>query len=53
MGDLQDNKCEKVKGIFKPQNEVFATIKDISICSWIYLDVTLSFKKALIIHNVK
>ena len=30
MGVLQDNRLEKVQGIFKPQNECFA-IKDLQL----------------------
>ena len=30
MGVLQDNRLEKVQGIFKPQNECFAT-KDLQM----------------------
>ena len=50
MGVLQDNRLEKVQGIFKPQNECFA-IKDLQ--EDLLEDFTLSFFKNLIIHNVK
>ena len=51
MGVLQDNKLEKVQGIFKPQNECFA-IKDLQIY---LLGLYFELKKTpnLIIHNVK
>ena len=50
MGVLQDNRLEKVQGIFKPQNECFA-IKDLQMD---LLGLYFEFKKKnLIIHNVK
>ena len=50
MGVLQDNRLEKVQGIFKPQNECFA-IKDLQMeLLGLYLEF---FFKTLIIHNVK
>ena len=50
MGVLQDNRLEKVQGIFKPQNECFA-IKDLQMdLLGLYFE---GFFKTLIIHNVK
>ena len=49
MGVLQDNRLEKVQGIFKPQNECFA-IKDLLLD---LLGLYFELKKTLIIHNVK
>ena len=50
MGVLQDNRLEKVQGIFKPQNECFA-IKDLQMD---LLGLYFEFlKKTVIIHNVK
>ena len=49
MGVLQDNRLEKVQGIFKPQNECFA-IKDLQLD---LLGLYFELKKTLIIHNVK
>ena len=51
MGVLQDNRLEKVQGIFKPQNECFA-IKDLQM-DLLELYFDLKKKKTLIIHNVK
>ena len=52
MGVLQDNRLEKVQGIFKPQNECFAT-KDLQMdLLGLYFEVFFQ-KKTLIIHNVK
>ena len=52
MGVLQNNRLEKVQGIFKPQNECFA-IKDLQMdLLGLYFEF-LFFKKNLIIHNVK
>ena len=51
MGVLQDNRLEKVQGIFKPQNECFA-IKDLQM-DLLGLYFEFFFKKPLIIHNVK
>ena len=55
MGVLQDNKLEKVQGIFKPQNECFA-IKDLQMdLLGLYFEFKKKKKKkkTLIIHNVK
>ena len=49
MGVLQDNRLEKVQGIFKPQNECFA-IKDLQLD---LLGLYFELKRTLIIHNVK
>ena len=50
MGVLQDNRLEKVQGIFKLQNDSFA-IKDLQLD---LLGLYFEFlKKSLIIHNVK
>ena len=49
MGVLQDNRLEKVQGIFKPQNECFA-IKDLQMD---LLGLYFDFFLTLIIHNVK
>ena len=53
MGVLQDNRLEKVQGIFKPQNECFA-IKDLQMdLLGLYFEFVFFLKKTLIIHNVK
>ena len=53
MGVLQDNRLEKVQGIFKLQNECFA-IKDLQMdLLGLYFEFVFFLKKTLIIHNVK
>ena len=53
MGVLQDNRLEKVQGIFKPQNECFA-IKDLQMdLLGLYFEFFFKKKQTLIIHNVK
>ena len=53
MGVLQDNRLEKVQGIFKPQNECFAT-KDLQMdLLGLYFELFFFLKKTLVIHNVK
>ena len=51
MGVLQDNRLEKVQGIFKPQNECFA-IKDLQM-DLLGLYFEFFKKNPFIIHNVK
>ena len=52
MGVLQDNRLEKIQGIFKPQNECFA-IKYLQMdLLGLYCEFFFK-KKTLIIHNVK
>ena len=53
MGVLQDNRLEKVQGIFKPQNECFA-IKDLQMdLLGLYFEFFFCFFLNLVIHNVK
>ena len=51
MGVLQDNRLERVQGIFKPQNECFA-IKDLQM-DLLGLYFELKKKKPLSFINVK
>ena len=47
MGVLQDNRLEKVQGIFKPQNECFA-IKDLQMdLLGLYFELLKKKKKPL------
>ena len=53
MGVLQDNRLEKVQGIFKQQNECFA-IKDLQMdLLGLYFEFGFFFLKSLSFHNVK
>ena len=52
MGVLQNNRLEKVQGIFKPQNECFA-IKDLQMdLLGLYFELKTNKQTNLIIHNV-
>ena len=52
MGVLQNNRLEKVQGIFKPQNECFA-IKDLQMdLLRLYFELKKNKQTNLIIHNV-
>ena len=52
MGVLQNNRLEKVQGIFKPQNECFA-IKDLQMdLLGLYFEFKRNKQTNLIIHNV-
>ena len=52
MGVLQNNRLEKVQGIFKPQYECFA-IKDLQMdLLGLYFELKKNKQTNLIIHNV-